>query len=456
MLSLVRTSQTVQQKQSRSQQQQLAQDQFPANGQHVFSSRTNLLSQGSGADGASSIPTDRHLHTFQVGLAERVSHPNRTVISPTVIMSQPSVPSLQECQHEYQATQAPFDCGDVFDANRRATMGMTIESMSSRKDSFVVPLSRSHTSNNVIDRPLNSYPQESKRRQTRVGRPRKKLDRCNNYPGADIGPTPRATRRRCVMREVEGQHPGLWVVDKQVKQSFLDLNVNGYYTESFEGLPYERSPSQFNGVYFRNSTFTHTNGQGDSEGSGNVNNIHSLGQSSGLKGDSTNNYSQFNGHFIGRLNGQFNGHYKGSLNGQGAPSALDTMGSEVKQRHPDILFTSQMSHHQPRMQLEREHLWGQSRRCPPWSSNLGREGKMYHPGVLNGVYSKVEPESCHKTVKQDLESLHKANTMYKNGAEVNSHFEAAIQDAMNKLDKWTGHLDKPFKGPKSKRRKISR
>lgn len=439
----------MQQQQSQSQRQQLAQDQLPANSRHVFSSRKNLLGQGSGADCASSIPTDRHLHAFQVGLAERVSHPNRTVISPSVIMSQPSVPSLQECQREYQATQAPFDCGDIFDDNRQARVGMT---MPCSKDSFVVPLNRSHTSNHIIDRPLNSYPQESKRRQTRVGRPRKKLDRCNNYPGAAIGPTSRTTRRRCWMREVEGQHPGLWVVDKQIKQSFLDLNANSYYTQSFEGLPYECSPSQFNGVYFRDNMFTHTNGQGDSEGSGNVNNIHSLGQASGLKGDSTNNYSQYNGHFIGRLNGQFNGHYKGSLNGQGVPSVLDSMGSEDKQR----LFTCQMSQHQPRIQLEREHLWGQGRRFPPWSSNLGREGKMYHPGVLNGMYSKVEPESCHKTVKQDLESLHKANTMYKNGGEVNSHFEAAIQDAMNKLDKWTGHIDKPFKGPKSKRRKISR
>lgn len=72
---------------------------------------------------------------------------------------------------------------------------------------------------------------------------------------------------------------------------------------------------------------------------------------------------------------------------------------------------------------------------------------------------QVESDNFQRTLTEDLETLHKANKITRNGGKRNNHLEAAIQEAMSELDKMTGNMsqrDRQVKTPKPKRRKISR
>ncbi|XP_038046450.1 uncharacterized protein LOC119720713 isoform X2 [Patiria miniata] len=90
-------------------------------------------------------------------------------------------------------------------------------------------------------------------------------------------------------------------------------------------------------------------------------------------------------------------------------------------------------------------VWGPIRGYPSWPGKLvsetevrGRsrreEGKMWVRWFGDHSCSQVEPEKL-KTLSEGLEAHHSARQSYRRGRRMNSTLEAAIQEAMNELDK---------------------
>ncbi|XP_048873869.1 methyl-CpG-binding domain protein 5-like [Brienomyrus brachyistius] len=156
--------------------------------------------------------------------------------------------------------------------------------------------------------------------------------------------------------------------------------------------------------------------------------------------------------------GLYNGYHNGC-----APSPSDTksLSSEEELRNPDSPCSSELLHYRPRMFNVGDLLWGQIKGFPPWAGKLGTAEQTHHPGVQDSRQGKVEPEKL-KTLTEDLEALSRATKRNGKGGKLNDHLEAAIQEAMSGLDSMTGSVhqmpprDRQVKPPKLKRRKISR
>ncbi|XP_070536571.1 LOW QUALITY PROTEIN: methyl-CpG-binding domain protein 5-like [Ptychodera flava] len=115
-------------------------------------------------------------------------------------------------------------------------------------------------------------------------------------------------------------------------------------------------------------------------------------------------------------------------------------------------------------------VWGQIRGFPSWPGKIvaendvklklnnaeSEEGKVWVMWFGDHTYTQVEPEKL-KTLSEGLETHHRARKRNRRGRKMNSHLEAAIQEAMMELDKQP--LDSKPKGfyksrPKIKRRKL--
>ncbi|XP_038870441.1 methyl-CpG-binding domain protein 5-like isoform X1 [Salvelinus namaycush] len=474
--SLIRSSQA-------NTQQQLVQ----GPGRHSIQSQQlhRFQSQGSHPvaplpGGAASNPMNSLLQRFQGGLPERIPLPNRAMMSRPGIMSmsQPGAPCLQEGHREYQSPQGLHSGGgEVIDPIHREAMGMASKSTSNvitsagGSSTFAAtvvcePVDLSHAVNSVIHTgPLRSFqePVPEHRHHPKVGRPRKKTPERNNIfsPVAMESPTRFRSPRRGAQRrqwdgEAEGkEQAGLWRDDEPLQQLSLAQNRNGTYPERPKGQahlgPQDQTPLQVpSGMY------AHMNGNGRGHTSGRPRHP-SL---SPPEGHFTKDYSLFNGHLNGQLDGQLNGHcynryYNGHLNG--------SLSGEEDLRPGDSPSSSEglQLHHRPRTQTHYpgELLWGQGNGFPPWPGKMGSEGHMYSLGMVNSIQGKVESDNFQRTLTEDLETLHKANKITRNGGKRNNNLEAAIQEAMSELDKMTGNMsqrDRQVKTPKPKRRKISR
>ncbi|XP_077994084.1 methyl-CpG-binding domain protein 5-like [Glandiceps talaboti] len=116
-------------------------------------------------------------------------------------------------------------------------------------------------------------------------------------------------------------------------------------------------------------------------------------------------------------------------------------------------------------------VWGQIQGFPSWPGKIvpehdvklkledleSEEGKVWVMWFGDHTYTQVEPEKL-KTLSEGLETHYRARKRNRRGRKMNSHLEAAIQEAMMELD------DKPFDSksrrmfyksrPKIKRRKL--
>ncbi|XP_041724610.2 LOW QUALITY PROTEIN: methyl-CpG-binding domain protein 5 [Coregonus clupeaformis] len=490
--SLIRSSQANTLQQQRQQQQQLVQ----GPGRHSIQGQQHHRFQGHGShpdaplpDGVASNPMNSLLQSFQGGLPERIPLPNRTIMSRPGIMSmsQPGAPCLQEGHREYQAAQGLHSGGgEVIDPIHRAVMGTASKSTSNAITStggsgtfaatvVCEPVDLSHAINSVIHTgPLRSYqePVPENRHHPKVGRPRKKTPERNNNsfsPVAMESPTRFRSPRRGAQRrqwdgEAEGQEQaGLWRDDELLQQLSLAQSRNGTYPERPKGQahlgPQDQTPLQVpSGLY------AHMNGNGRGRTSGRPRHP-SL---SPPEGHCTKDYSLFNGHLNGHLNGQLQGQLHGQLNGHCYNRYYNghlngSLSGEEDLRPGDSTSSSEglQLHHRPITQTHYpgELLWGQGKGFPTWPGKMGSEGHMYSPGMVNSIQGKIESDNFQRTLTEDLETLHKANKITRNGGKWNNHLEAAIQEAMSELDKMTGNMsqrDRQVKTPKPKRRKISR
>lgn len=169
--------------------------------------------------------------------------------------------------------------------------------------------------------------------------------------------------------------------------------------------------------------------------------------STSLEGPLLKDYAHFNGHF----------------NGHCAPSPSDTksLSSEEELRHPDSP-SAELLHFRPRGFHVGEFVWP-LKGFPSWPNKLMGEEHGHNPSIHLSDQATVEPEKL-KTLTQDLEALDRAAKRNRKAGKLNSHLEAAIQEAMSELDKMSGTVhpmssrerDRQVKLPKPKRRKISR
>ncbi|CAB1328581.1 unnamed protein product [Coregonus sp. 'balchen'] len=444
-------------------------------------------------DDASSIPMNSLLRSFQVrqsvffqfkphiSLGDFLTMMSRPGM---MSMSQPGAPCLQEGHQEYQAAQDLHGGGgEVIDPIHRPAMGtdskstfnvITSTGASGTFAASVVgePVDLSHAVNSVIHGPLRSYqePVPEPRHQPKVGRPRKKTPERNNNsfsPVAMEAPirfrSPRhGAQRRQWDGQAEGQEQaGLWRNDKLLQPLSLAQSRNGTYPERPKGqAQVHLGPQDQTALHFPSDLYAHMNGNGRGLTSGRLHSRHpslSPGSSSvPPEGHFTKDYSHYNEHLNGQLNGHLNGHhYNGHLNG--------SLSGEEDLRPGDSPSSSEglLLHHRPRTQAHYpgDLLWCQGKGFPPWPGKMGSVGHMYSPGMVNGMQGKVESEKFQRTLTEDLETLHKANKITRNGRKWNNHLEAAIQEAMCELDKMTGNMsqrDRQVKTTKPKRRKISR
>ncbi|XP_020312150.1 methyl-CpG-binding domain protein 5-like [Oncorhynchus kisutch] len=436
-------------------------------------------------DDASSNPMNSLLQSFQVDLPETIPLPTRTMMSrPGMMsMSQPGAPCLQKGHQEYQAAEdLPGGGGEVIDTIHRAAMGTASKSVfnvitsTGASGTFAAsvvgePVDLSHAVNSVIHGPLRSYqePVPEPRHQPKVGRPRKKTPERNNSfsPVAMEAParfrSPRhGAQRRQWDGQAEGQEQaGLWRNDELLQPLSLAQSRNGTYPERPKSQAQVHfGPQDQTTLHFPSDLYAHMNGNGRVLTSGRLHSRHpslSPGSSSvPPEGLFTKDYSHYNEHLNGQLNGNhYNGHYNGHLNG--------SLSGEEDLRPGDSPSSSEglPLHHRPRTPAHYpgDLLWGQGKGFPPWPGKIGSEGHMYSPGMVNDMQGKVESEKFQRTLTEDLDTLHKANKITRNGRKWNNHLEAAIQEAMCELDKMTGNIsqrDRQVKTTKPKRRKISR
>uniref|UniRef100_UPI003AAD151D uncharacterized protein n=1 Tax=Centroberyx gerrardi TaxID=166262 RepID=UPI003AAD151D len=415
------------------------------------------------------------LQNFQVSFPERVLHLQRTVISQPEGLSQPGAACIPDSQREYPTTQGLHHSREVNAPNQRTKVGLNRETMPSvitpnNGDAFAASVAAVQLSQSVIHSQCRSCPEEAARHQSRAGRPCKKPDQLNSFsPGVMGAPVRfrsprRCTQRRQWLRDVEGPEGDLWSSDKLLQAHGPDLNGNGLYTEMLRRracpASQEYAPPQFNGRDSRNGFFTGIEGGCPTLGGDHTRNIQPPGNSPGTEGGAagfSGDFTHYTGHSDGRLNGNCNRHYKGNLNGYVTPDIGDGKISEEDLRSAALLCASQRLQQRPRRQHAREVLWGQGlalHSWHSWPSKLKKEGQTSLPSVCHSAQGKVEPERFHKTPKDDLEEVYKANRNHQSGGELNNYLEAAIEDAMSELNKLTGSRD--VKAQKPKRRKISR
>ncbi|CAI9735176.1 mucin-3A methyl-CpG-binding domain 5 [Octopus vulgaris] len=98
----------------------------------------------------------------------------------------------------------------------------------------------------------------------------------------------------------------------------------------------------------------------------------------------------------------------------------------------------------PRIFNTGDLVWGQIRGFPSWPGKLinisevkGNQkpeaGKLWVEWFGDHTFTQVEPEKL-KTLSEGLEAHHRARKKYRKGRKMNSHLEAAIQEAMMELD----------------------
>ncbi|GAB1610191.1 mucin-3A-like, partial [Argonauta hians] len=98
----------------------------------------------------------------------------------------------------------------------------------------------------------------------------------------------------------------------------------------------------------------------------------------------------------------------------------------------------------PRIFNTGDLVWGQIRGFPSWPGKLvdisevkgnqkPEDGKLWVEWFSDHTFTQVEPEKL-KTLSEGLEAHHRARKKYRKGRKMNSHLEAAIQEAMLELD----------------------
>ncbi|KAJ3584406.1 hypothetical protein NHX12_014901 [Muraenolepis orangiensis] len=151
-------------------------------------------------------------------------------------------------------------------------------------------------------------------------------------------------------------------------------------------------------------------------------------------------------------------HYDGGA--AASPSDTKSLSSEEDLRHPDSP-SSERPHYRARSYRMGELVWGPLKGFPPsWPSKLaGDQPAPYGHGAVHlREQAKVEPETL-KTLTHDLDAYDRAAKRNRKPGKLNNHLEAVIHEAMSELDKISGTMpsrDRQARGPKAKRRKISR
>ncbi|XP_056144902.1 uncharacterized protein LOC130120380 [Lampris incognitus] len=326
-------------------------------------------------------------------------------------------------------------------------------------------------SQSVIHCALRAYPEEVARHQPRTGHTHRKPEQMNSVPSPVVGaptgvhsPQCCAPRRRW-LRDFKVPEHSLMHSDGPHPTPVQSLDGKSCYIEVSRGdiflAPQVYTPSQFNGTDLRKDLFAYMNG-----GSPNPRGLYpssnqSLEHSTASQVSEVGFHSDYghnNGYLNGLLNGDPNGHLhlKGNISGSLMPDTTNGKMSKEVPDSADIPSSNQRFQNRSRTQHARELLLGPGLGFNSGPSKLKKEGQTYLGGVCQSTQGKVEPKRFHRTLKNDLEVLHKASKIHQSSMELKGYLEVAIEDPVSELNKLTGNRHRQVKAQKLKRRNIPR
>ncbi|KAK0148736.1 Methyl-CpG-binding domain protein 5 [Merluccius polli] len=394
------------------------------------------------------------LRTFKVSLAERIPHPASMVRDQPQAVGLSDAMCFQASQQELAIAQVGHHHTEANPTSQQVRAGLRGEAASSvivRNCAFSASQAATQLElpQSVIHGPPRSYPEEPVQRSARARRTPTKLKQVNgmsSVPDALLHFGGGTQAGQWSANTNGGPQHGLCRDERSLLQARAqDVNGNSFHTEFLarHALPsaQEQSPSQLN--------------------------VRSGGHTSGSVIQSPEHYpasdgrqayfpKRSNGYLNGQLNGNYSGRDEGNLNGSFVLNIAEGQMSEerlgpVSLHHPG----RPLAHRQP-TQPGGDLLWAGAPSFHPWPSKMKMDAYLCSVGEI--MQSKVEPVRFHQTLKDDLDTLHKANGIHLSAGAVNDRMEDAVHDAMGQWNKLTANigLDGVRKAPKAKKRKIFR
>ncbi|CAL8267009.1 unnamed protein product [Lota lota] len=405
------------------------------------------------------------LRTFKVSLAERIPHPASMVSDQQQGVGLPDAMFFQASQQEFSIAQGGHQSTEANPTSQQVRAGLRGEAVQSvivRNCAFSASQAATQLelSHSVIHGSPLTYPNEPAQHSAGARRSPAKLKHLNGMSSAPDALVNFGRGTQWSSSANGGPQYGLSQKERSLSQARAqDVNGNGFYTEFLARHAFpksqEQSPSQFNGNHPRN---------------GHLGQVRSGGHTSGGVIQSPEHYPASDGRqayfpkrSTGYLNGQLNGNYsardEGSLNGSFVLNIAEGQMSEERLMGPVGLHHPgrPLAHRQPAQPVG-DLLWAGAPSFHPWPSKMKMEGPSYLCSVGEMMQSKMEPVRFHQTLKDDLNTLHKANGIHLSAGAVDDHMEDALHNAMGQWHKCTTNvgLDGVRKAPKAKKRKIFR